>query len=599
MDPDPFFKSTVKRKRGGGTGRKVNPLLQKTKKRDGSAITERPQNGAQERKRRHQVDEDLGGSEDDNDEAIDDMDLTRKDNVAVDQDDDEDRQESAAQKRLRMAKRYLAKISEETAEEGDIDAAEIDREIISQRLRDDVLKTKGLLFQKVAEKYSDIEARLEESEAQRDLRLSKGGHQLAITAVAVARPKHTGTSLPLSLLRPPVYIYSASKDGIIIKWNFWTGKRLHTFQKGLKPTKRAKSRLGAKRFGSTDRHSDEILCMDVSDDGRFLATGGLDKVIHIWSTEDDRHIGSFKQHRDAITGLAFRKGPINHLYSCSLDRTVKVWNVDEMTYIETLFGHQDHILAIDALALERCVTVGARDKTARLWKVVEESQLVFRGGGGANLRQDVMEGLVLPSEIAEAKKEAKRTGASSLGGSIDVVAMVDENTFLTGSDSGSISIWNTGRKKPLFTKLRAHGPAAGETDVDLHRNYITALASLAFTDLFASGSSEGSLRLWKIVDEKKSFVPHSKIPMAGFINSIKFFHVSEPATEHSNADDVYLHENAGKGELRRAIARKSEEIAKKTTEVLHIAVGLGKEHRLGRWWNESTAKNTVQLIKLG
>ena len=43
------------------------------------------------------------------------------------------------------------------------------------------------------------------------------------------------------------------------------------------------------------------------------------------------------------------------------------------------FGHQDKILGIDSLNKERCLTCGARDRTLRLWKIVEESQLVFNG----------------------------------------------------------------------------------------------------------------------------------------------------------------------------------------------------------------------------
>ena len=49
------------------------------------------------------------------------------------------------------------------------------------------------------------------------------------------------------------------------------------------------------------------------------------------------------------------------------------FSLDELAYVETLFGHQDEIVDIDALAQERCVSVGARDRTARLWKVVEET----------------------------------------------------------------------------------------------------------------------------------------------------------------------------------------------------------------------------------
>jgi ribosomal RNA-processing protein 9 len=69
----------------------------------------------------------------------------------------------------------------------------------------------------------------------------------------------------------------------------------------------------------------------------------------------------------------------HELYSCSFDRSVKLWNVDQMAYVETLFGHQDKIMAIDSLQKERCITCGARDRSVRIWKIMEESQLVFNG----------------------------------------------------------------------------------------------------------------------------------------------------------------------------------------------------------------------------
>ena len=53
--------------------------------------------------------------------------------------------------------------------------------------------------------------------------------------------------------------------------------------------------------------------------------------------------------------------------------------MDEMAYVETLFGHQDRITGVDAGIRERAVTSGGRDGTVRLWKIIEESQLVFNG----------------------------------------------------------------------------------------------------------------------------------------------------------------------------------------------------------------------------
>jgi len=41
------------------------------------------------------------------------------------------------------------------------------------------------------------------------------------------------------------------------------------------------------------------------------------------------------------------------------------------------FGHEDAVLGIDSLIRDRAVSCGGRDRTVRLWKIAEESQLVF------------------------------------------------------------------------------------------------------------------------------------------------------------------------------------------------------------------------------
>ena len=66
------------------------------------------------------------------------------------------------------------------------------------------------------------------------------------------------------------------------------------------------------------------------------------------------------------------------------------------------YGHQDPITSIDCLHRERPVTSGGADRSVRVWKVVEESQLVF-GGHRA---------------------------------SIDSVKLINEDHFVTGSQDG-------------------------------------------------------------------------------------------------------------------------------------------------------------------
>jgi len=107
-----------------------------------------------------------------------------------------------------------------------------------------------------------------------------------------------------------------------------------------------------------------------------------------------------------------------------------------MGYVETLFGHQDRILDLDALLSETAISVGGRDKTARFWKIVDESQLVFRGGARGRVRE-LLEGGGLEGLDEEDKLPAEAE-KRFIEGSLDCCALVDESTFLTGGDSGYV-----------------------------------------------------------------------------------------------------------------------------------------------------------------
>lgn len=68
-----------------------------------------------------------------------------------------------------------------------------------------------------------------------------------------------------------------------------TFQKLHTFLGGRK---------GVKNYTG---HTDHILCLAISHDGQYLASGGKDKIINIWSVKENKHIVKFTQHRDAIS----------------------------------------------------------------------------------------------------------------------------------------------------------------------------------------------------------------------------------------------------------------------------------------------------------
>ena len=359
---------------------------------------------------------------------------------------------------------------------------------------------------------------------------------------------------------------------------------------------------------SYPHHIAPILTVAASDTGKFVATGGADKRLIIWSASDLKPLRVFTQHRDSVTSLAFRRGT-NQLYSASKDRTIKTWSLDELAYVETLFGHQDEVVDVAGLALERCISVvgnflghmlnpkednanrerlqGARDRSARFWKIVEETQLVFRGGGTSERKKALR-----PTALEPPKSYAE--------GSIDRVALIDEETFVTGSDNGSISLWTLHKKKPIHTIPLAHGlclplepEEASAENVpnpkvpERQPRWITALATVPYSDLVLSGSWDGSIRTWKVTSDKKKLEPLGSLGSA----------LAADEVGNGEVVDSITHQMSVRGVINDlSIFLRGE----RGEDGLCVCAAVGSEHRMGRWieLNGGKGKNGAVVFEV-
>ncbi|KAJ7594357.1 WD40-repeat-containing domain protein [Mycena floridula] len=538
--PDAFFASSKQRKRKrSAPSSTAGPSNHKSKS------STKPVHGASSSKKpRKPVDEELDSDQTDQDVGVDDMDLRADYNQDDGVSSDEDPDETPAAKRLRLAKLYLEGVKQDMGlAEGEFDAAEIDKELISARLKKDVMEHAGKLHLFVADTYDFS------SPAKAVLRTR--GHRFSVTsAVASASGQH---------------LFTSGKEGTIIKWDLCSGKKLATFYK-IRPSK-TKGK-GRAVYEEQRGHTDEVLGLALSDDGKYLASGGRDRKVGVWDAEKGEWIKGFigqVGHKDLVSALAFRKGSYQ-LYTGSFDRTIKVYDLSPgvMGYVETLFGHQDHILAVDALRGETCTSVGARDKTVRYWKIADETQLVFRGGGRSRVRE-VLDGGLRGDEDEEGEDSKKTT--KFVEGSLETVAMIDESTFVTGGDSGALCLWSTQKKKPVFTFPLAHGMDTVELEVGgtvQKPRWVIAVASLRYSDLFASGSWDGQIRMWKIDAKVKSFEPAGTIAALGFVNSLQLF--SPPSQFADQAKWTHSGRNGDP---------KASPVA--------VVAGMGQEPRMGRW----------------
>ncbi|KAJ5281595.1 hypothetical protein N7478_006967 [Penicillium angulare] len=524
-------------------------------------------------------------------ESISGSDLDEDDEIASgisgdDSESDSDDGETAADRRLKLAERYLDNVREEVDEVG-FNAEDIDRDLIAERLKEDVDEFKGRTFRQIAAK----------------LAFPTAGHSFFRS--------DTQTTTSIAVHAP--YVYTVSKDKVLTKWELATpetstqdGSSQRPSKPQRKKPKRVKYARGMRKVAETGQehgHTAQILSVAVSPSGKFLATGGADNKLIIWNADTLTPAQTFPQHRDSVSSLAFARhisamSSGEQLFSGSHDRTIKTWSISSAghAYVETLFGHQDHVTGVAAMTIDQALSVGARDRTARLWKVVDESQLVFRGGASRN--------------------------APYRESNIDCIAALPPAHFVTGSDSGSISLWSVHKKKPLYTIALAHGTdpippldelspeVSAETAAHNSRHlrprprWITALTTLPGTDVVLSGSWDGWIRAWRISEDKRIIIPLGPIG-AGTPGQFSPDTPSQQLNQslaHADADEMDTQEKKSEPEpLVKGIINdiavferrpesdmpdsKASAKAQSINEPrgLCIVAAMGKEHRLGRW----------------
>lgn len=361
-----------------------------------------------------------------------------------------------------MAKRYLEEIKKSDDEDEDV----------SKKLKLDYLESVGKLRKYIADNLVGYE---EEK------------------VVALKHKLQNQPMTCLCLMSDNDTLFTGCKNGKVLRWSI-----------------KDKHQNGVISFESS------ISCLALSSDNKFLAISDKSCKIFVYDPRTLTKIHIFEGHQGVVNGISFRKDS-HQMFSCSDDKGVKVWSLDEMVYVETLFGHQNQITSVDSLYKERALTSGGSDRTLRVWKIVDESQLVYSGHSG----------------------------------SIDEVKYINEEIFLSCGDDGSLCVWNLSRKKPQIEHKLAHGRQES-TGV---ANWITAIATLVNTDLIASGSCDGFIRVWQLQKNFKEIVLKFEIPVKGFVNALTFT---------SNGES--------------------------------LLASIGQEHRLGRWWRLKEGRNVTLVI---
>ncbi len=194
-----------------------------------------------------------------------------------------------------------------------------------------------------------------------------------------------------------------------------------------------------------------VTYVNFSSDGRILASGGGTGEIQRWHWLQGKWIASqrWSGHRSRITGIAFH--PNRLLMATSAAESVKIWNLETESCITTW---KEELTAVWGIAFSPDgQTLALSDqKTIKLWDL--EDNQCFQTFMGYN------------SQVWS-------------------IAFSPDGNTLAGCDKQQVIFWNPITGQQLQT-------------LQAYQNAVTTLAIHHPESLFASGSSDGLVRIWGI-----------------------------------------------------------------------------------------------------
>lgn len=141
-------------------------------------------------------------------------------------------------------------------------------------------------------------------------------------------------------------IVSGSHDGTIRRWNPLTGQEM------AHPIATSHGWVSVVRY---------------SPQGDKLASGGADKVICVWSTDGELLI-EINEHDDWVMSLCWSNAG-THIFSASLDSTIRKWRSTDGKELAILRGHTSGINSLCLSPDESHLFSASKDHSVRIWNL--------------------------------------------------------------------------------------------------------------------------------------------------------------------------------------------------------------------------------------
>jgi WD40 repeat protein len=114
-----------------------------------------------------------------------------------------------------------------------------------------------------------------------------------------------------------------------------------------------------------ERHSDAVLCLDFSPDGRWLASGASDKLAKVTEVATGKQVHLLEGHTHHVLGVAFR-GDARMLATAGGDGVVLVWEMSHGERKKKIEGWSKEVTSIQYIGNTQELLTAAGDNQIRI-----------------------------------------------------------------------------------------------------------------------------------------------------------------------------------------------------------------------------------------
>ena len=122
--------------------------------------------------------------------------------------------------------------------------------------------------------------------------------------------------------------------------------------------------------GSLTGHTDHVLALAYSPDGKRLVSSSFDKTVRIWKPKTGHLLSTLRGHSTWVVSIAYSFDGLR-IVSGSFDNTILVWNAQTGQIISgPITGHDATVKSVCFSPDGNRILSGSSDNTARVWDAI-------------------------------------------------------------------------------------------------------------------------------------------------------------------------------------------------------------------------------------